>query len=706
MAPSELLVVGSAAFLVFANTLPCGFVWDDRGAILNNMDTRSDGTPLASLLEHDFWGMNLSLPTSHKSFRPLTVLSFRVNHALDGLNPWGYHLVNVFLHSLTSILVLLTGRVLCAPYNDTRAPILASLLFAVHPIHCDSVASIVGRADILCTALCLWAFLIYHPCIKLPGFQIWPWFAASTLIFLATLAKELGVTMFGVLLVVEFSSPSSISRRLALLCSAFAMVAWRVWMNGPQTIYKWSVYENEFVHLPSATTRALSYAHVHALYLWKLVWPHNLCYDYGWNTIDAVSSLSDVRNCGTAFAYLAVLAVVVSSLTRASSSPQLAMCTLALCPFVPASHIFFPIGTILAERLLYFPSVGVCLLLGWTFDQALTLASTRSMRFTLKTLLAILLVLGAWRAIRRNMDWRDEATLFGSAIDVAPTSVKVLTNLGQVLFKRKPGQAAMYLERAVALMPEYSLAHLNLAATYGTLNKPLHAMAHLLEVVALEDSPQAFVSLGQRLLSFWESHQSNHSTTLPLAVKLVQRVLDSGAIFPSAYYTKAALEFAQSRYDSAIEWLAATMNANSEAEKRGNGSEERVAPCQIQTMLALAWEHLNATHALSMYKRSLPIAQFDSDSDLKTCLSFANNAAACFYRQGLFTDALDLIERATKIHRDSSVLWANGGYAAEALRRFDVALIYFEAARTLDPEAPHLAAKVHDMRLQITRLNT
>ena len=81
----------------FGNGLFGDLVHDDVLAIVNNQDLRPE-TPLLSLLHNDFWGKPMSDPTSHKSYRPLSVLSFRLNYALHGLEPWGYHAVNVLLH--------------------------------------------------------------------------------------------------------------------------------------------------------------------------------------------------------------------------------------------------------------------------------------------------------------------------------------------------------------------------------------------------------------------------------------------------------------------------------------------------------------------------------------------------------------------------------------------------------------------------------
>lgn len=100
-------------------------------AILENADILSD-TPWRNIWKNDFWGTPLSHTGSHKSFRPLTVLSFRWNYYLDQLNPAGYHLLNVLLHSIMVGLFHLLAYTLL---GSSVQSIFASLLFAVHPIH-------------------------------------------------------------------------------------------------------------------------------------------------------------------------------------------------------------------------------------------------------------------------------------------------------------------------------------------------------------------------------------------------------------------------------------------------------------------------------------------------------------------------------------------------------------------------------------------
>ena len=130
------LICSVIGVLLYINTLDCGYCFDDHSAIEYNKDLLPQ-TPWKKLLEDDFWGAPMSDIASHKSYRPLTVATFRLNYMLHELEPLGYHLVNVLLHSgVCYLYVLLCGVV----FSEVWPALIAGLLFAVHPIHTEAVS--------------------------------------------------------------------------------------------------------------------------------------------------------------------------------------------------------------------------------------------------------------------------------------------------------------------------------------------------------------------------------------------------------------------------------------------------------------------------------------------------------------------------------------------------------------------------------------
>ena len=122
--------------LLYLNTLDCALLADDEPAIKWNQDIRPN-SPWKQLLLNDFWGTPLASTSSHKSYRPLCVATFRLNYMLHGLQPMGYHLVNVILHAVVCYLYV---RLCALVLKQVWPALLAGLLFAIHPIHTEAVS--------------------------------------------------------------------------------------------------------------------------------------------------------------------------------------------------------------------------------------------------------------------------------------------------------------------------------------------------------------------------------------------------------------------------------------------------------------------------------------------------------------------------------------------------------------------------------------
>lgn len=165
-----------------------------RRAILGNPDVLGT-TPLKHLIYNDFWGTHLSDTGSHGSYRPLCVLSYKLNHLLGGFRPVGYHLVNVLLHCLATGLVVKLARQLIPTLWGAA---VAGALFASHPIHTETVAGVVGRADLAACNFYLLTFLAYSKHVTWRERCDWRnWAALGGAIILssaAVLCKETAIT--------------------------------------------------------------------------------------------------------------------------------------------------------------------------------------------------------------------------------------------------------------------------------------------------------------------------------------------------------------------------------------------------------------------------------------------------------------------------------------------------------------------------------
>jgi hypothetical protein len=137
-------------------------LFDDKAAVVRN-PVVNGAAPLARVWEVDFWGLDeLHSAASHKSFRPLVTLTYRANYVLHGIEPFGYHVVNVALHAINSALAAAVTTAAfgwCA--GSRRAGFAAALLFAAHPVHAEAVQNTVGRAELLMALFYQVGFLCY-----------------------------------------------------------------------------------------------------------------------------------------------------------------------------------------------------------------------------------------------------------------------------------------------------------------------------------------------------------------------------------------------------------------------------------------------------------------------------------------------------------------------------------------------------------------
>ncbi len=141
----SILLVFVVSVYVYYNSLDGGFVFDDHRGILTNDDLDSSKTSLWDLFGHDFWGGSMSRVESHKSYRPLTVFTYRVNYYFNELRPYSYHLVNVLLHTYASLLFLSMCRLVVERGGGERFSVwsvFASLLFSVHSVHTEAVSAL------------------------------------------------------------------------------------------------------------------------------------------------------------------------------------------------------------------------------------------------------------------------------------------------------------------------------------------------------------------------------------------------------------------------------------------------------------------------------------------------------------------------------------------------------------------------------------
>ncbi len=528
-----LLAGPCLAVLIFLPALGHEFVFDDRGAIQAN-PLLHDLRDLPRILIAPYWS---TAGSAGGLYRPLTTLTFALDRLVArGLHPGWFHLVNLLLHGLATWLVVrLAGRIL----NGTAAPALAGLLFAVHPVHVEAVAGVVGRSEILAACGALASVLAHRRALESPPGRAGRWIAAAGGAgFMAMLAKESGVIAPILCLLSEIAFPASATparaRRLTLygghlLALAGYLAARLAVLGGLGLEAPIHPVDNPAAAAGPLDGRLTALA-VLLRYAGLLIWPARLSADYSHAQIPVAGGLLDPAVlAGAALAAAVVIGGIL--LIRVRPAAGFSLLWIAVSASLTTNLIVF-IGTLCAERLMYLPSVGLCLLVGWG------VAACRGRWRTIAVGFAILLgAAGAARTLARIPDWKDDLALYGSAARVSPRSVRIRFNLGNAHLRRGdwslaeenyraaldiyPGfddalmnlgmallqqgrvpEAIEHLTAAVKRNPRETEARVNLASAYRAMGDPSRAEALLLEV--LDENPRsakAWNNLGSIALS-------------------------------------------------------------------------------------------------------------------------------------------------------------------------------------------------------------
>ncbi|XP_023716929.1 protein O-mannosyl-transferase Tmtc3 [Cryptotermes secundus] len=489
------LVLSAVIFITcmvcYYNSLQCGFVFDDISAIKDNRDLRPH-MPLKNIFFNDFWGTAIHKEQSHKSYRPLCILTFRWNYSLHQLEPMGYHLVNMMLHGIVCLMYFR----MCSMFLSEISSFIASMLFAVHPIHTEAVTGVVGRAETLSSVFFLAAFILYTKSTKRKHVTGWRHLVLSMIsVATAMLCKEQGITVTGICAIYELivaqklrlsdlpymlrstvsrkesshpSWTSDATKRLGVLgATTLCLLMMRLQIMGSK-LPVFTRFDNPASVAPTPS-RQLSYNYLISVNLWLLLFPCDLCCDWTMGTVPLVESFIDTRNIATFLSYailllLTYMAVVTEN--RQQATVIIMSLVFLILPFLPASNLFFPVGFVVAERILYIPSMGLCMLVayGWSL-----MAQKRFKKLAWLSVGFLLLIHGC-KTYTRNFDWESEYTIFMAGLKVNHRNAKLFNNVGHALESQGRFQEALqYFQKAISVQEDDIGAHINVGRTLNHL---------------------------------------------------------------------------------------------------------------------------------------------------------------------------------------------------------------------------------------------
>ncbi len=435
--PWELVLILVLTVFLFSPSLTQPFVsWDDEGHLTENLQVRTlEPSNIRAIFRSEV----------NRTYIPLTVLSFAVEHHFFGYRPWVYHLTNLLLHLGVVVLVYVLALRLNFGHH---AALLAALLFAVHPMHVESVVWVTQRKDVLYSffyMLALWQYVVYVQEQRTAAF-------IRTIIFgaLSVLSKPMALSLPLVLCLLDWYQKRPLTGRLVLEKCVLAMTVWPVaWQT-----YIMNMRSVDF-QFPQSV---LIWAWCLVFYILKFIFPAELLVLY---QLPQPVSLQNPEY-GAAIVLLLALIVFLVRFNR-SRLMIFAFGYLLLSVFFLLRFDNKQDLTVVADRFMYLPSLGVCILAGWAIAKAMEWSSKNKremQRFILGCVVLIVFTLCVLTHIRVGM-WGNEEALWGQVARRYDSGM-AHTQLGNYYLKQKKwAKALQHYEAAVKRLPAYSKPYSN-----------------------------------------------------------------------------------------------------------------------------------------------------------------------------------------------------------------------------------------------------
>jgi protein O-mannosyl-transferase len=507
-----LLLVAVGA--VFGQTLRHGFVnYDDKLYIVDNRANVGDGLTAQSI----GWAMR----TTHGSmWGPVTWISHLLDCQLYGFRPWGHHLTNVLLHGVTTLLLF---RILWRMTGNLWPSALVAALFAIHPLHVETVAWVSERKGLLSGLFFLLTLGAYVRFVRRP-FSWWNYLLVIAMFALSLMSKPAMVTLPFLLLLLDYwplgRMTAAFWRRLIVEKLPLLAVAIAACVVAPLAQGK-AVVPVDTLPIAPRITNAL---HSYIIYIEKFFWPENLAPVYFhsrtcppmWQTVGAVAILLAISAGAVAWRRRWPWLFVGWFWFLGTLTPMLGLVQIGV-------HS-------MADRYTYVTQIGLYIIVAWGLASLAAAAPRRRLICASVSTVAVLALMAT--AYVQTSYWRDSKSLWTHEIDCYPRSeqaynclggamvdegridkaveyfktalgidrndVEALVNLGNIAAGQKEyAKAADYLSRAVKLRPGYVSAMHNYALALASLGETEKAVEILRKALAIEpDSTTVNGSLG------------------------------------------------------------------------------------------------------------------------------------------------------------------------------------------------------------------
>jgi tetratricopeptide (TPR) repeat protein len=527
-----LIVVTVIAYLPARQA---GFIWDDDIYVTqNSLLTAPNG------LERIWFSLD-----SPSQYFPLTYTFFYFERLLWGLNPFGYHLVNVLFHALNAILVWKLLLKLGLP-----GAWLGAMLFALHPVQVESVAWITELKNLLMCSFFLVALLSWVAFTNNSAKESWKLYALALLFYvLALCAKTTACTLPAALILVLWLKrlPLTSQRLLQIVPFIFlgcAMGLLTVWWERFHQHTQGDVFSIGPLHRILIAVRAIWF------YLGKLLWPTKLIFSYPRWEISLVDP--------AAYGWLFLTAIVAAAIWRCRELlgrvviSSLLFFIITLSPVLGFIMLYTFRYTFVADHYQYVACIGPLALLAGALDKALTFLGGRTSMLKGIVYCLLLTTLGTLTSLQ-CFQYKNLETLWRATVSLNPASWMAHENLGNALSQEgKISEAIMEYRRDLDLKPDSAEGHNDLGAALMKEGKLDEAIFHYLRALELHhDFAKAHYNLGNAWVK--KGRLPEAAREYQIAVKLRPEDLNMNVNLANANFAIGHLDEAINVYRHALE---------------------------------------------------------------------------------------------------------------------------------------------------------
>lgn len=467
---------------------------DDFIVIVKNNFTQKGFSGIWKIVSNDtFAGMTESniMVLSGGRYRPLSLVSFAIEHQLWGNIPSISHLINVAVYILSGIFLFKFLKIILEFKNSEKPQRLnlkaglITLLFISLPSHSEPVINIKGRDDLMCLMFFLLAILQLINFIRSHSNS--NLFFSSLFFFLSLMSKETALTFVIIFpLILYFFTNAGKNKIITSTSIYFSIALLFLFFRYLAIIDNHGIPSNDILNNPFVNANAeqrIATILLSWLYYFRLlVLPFQLSYDYNFNQIP-ITNFADWRVILSLCLHL-VLFLIAILLFKKKSIYSFAI-LFYIITFSILSNLFFNIGTIFAERFIFIPSIGYCIvpvIIGFSILEKLkTQVLVNLYKGLAITFFLSILLLHNIRNIARCRDWKDNNTLFIADTKSTPNSAKIQLNAAIACINLSSNKdsverdsllnkAINYLHKGINIYPDYIEGYINMGVSYIRLN--------------------------------------------------------------------------------------------------------------------------------------------------------------------------------------------------------------------------------------------